>query len=225
MKAQKWIAPLLQEIWDEGTYRSPKTYPRGGARFELKGESYLNFSSNDYLGLSESGKLTAAAKHSIERTGLGTMSSRVLTGTLEEHLALEQDLAEFLSYHSALTFGAGYLANIGVIPVLVGRNDLVCADKLVHASLIDGINLSRATLHRFRHNDLGDLERRLSTISSSRSSGSRLLIVTESVFSMDGDLAVIPALVELAKRFEAMLYVDEAHALGVFWSSWPRACC
>jgi 8-amino-7-oxononanoate synthase len=143
-------------------------------------------------------------------------SSRLLSGNFSLHQDLESDLSSFLGAESCLIFGAGYLANLGVLAALPSRHDVVFSDKLVHASAIDGISLSRASHRRFRHNDLGHLERLLSDERARVSDGTTFFIVVESLYSMDGDLAPLAEIVELARTFDAITIVDEAHALGVF---------
>ncbi len=188
-----------------------EVYERKGPRIRVKGKWYLNLSSNDYLGL--------AAKvpwndlwHETEPLGFGSGASRLMSGNHRLYGLLEERLA-FLYGRSALVFGSGFLANVGVISSLVGRKDVIFADKLVHASLIDGMRLSGAEFFRYPHQDLEALARLLA---QKRNHYRRALIVTESVFSMDGDLTDLRTLVELKKSHEALLLVDEAHAIGIF---------
>ena len=158
-----------------------------------------------------------AACAAVRRFGSGAAASRLMTGTLECHAELERALAAWQSYPAALVFGSGCLTNVGTLPVLLGRGDVAFVDRLAHATILDGVALSRATCRRFRHNDPDDLERRLAEAAAGRRPGNRFLVATESVFSMDGDRAPLRPLVEAAERYEAMLLVDEAHAaLGVF---------
>jgi len=192
--------------------RSLQVFSTAGDRVALQGRSLLNFSSNDYLGLARHPEVVAGASKYLHRYGAGATSSRLVCGTLECHAALEEALAAFKGYPASLAFSSGYAANTGLIGAIVGRDDLVFADKFSHASLVDGAVLSRATLRRFAHNDAGHLEKLLKAAAP----GSRKLIVTESVFSMDGDLAPLESLGQLAEEYGAMLLVDEAHALGVF---------
>ena len=187
---------------------------RPAAKSMLDGREFLNFSCNDYLGLSKHPRVMAAAKQALDEYGAGSTASRLVTGTLPIHEQLERRLADFKGYPAALVFGSGYLANAGVIPSLVSRDDTVFADKLVHASLIDAITLSRAKLVRFRHNDIQHLEELLK-----KNPTGRRLVVTESVFSMDGDLAPLPEIAAVASKHDAMLMIDEAHATGVFGPS------
>ena len=175
-------------------------------------QTLVNVSSNDYLGLSRHPTILEAVSQP-ER--VGAASSRLISGNFPIHLQLEQKIAAFCGYPSALVFGAGYLANIGVLTGLVRRNDVVVSDRLIHASLVDGIGISRARHFRYAHNDLRDLETRLLQATAAKRSDGRLFLVTESVFSMHGDLAPLEEIAELALHFQAVLIVDEAHALGV----------
>ena len=172
----------------------------------------LNFSTNDYLDLSKHAEVVAAAGSALREYGTGARASRLVAGSLPIHDEMEQRLAEHKGYPAALLFGSGYLANVGIVPALVGRDDHLFVDRLAHASILDASVLSRAHLHRFQHNDVTHLEELL----QKQTGGGRRLIVTESVFSMDGDLAPLKDIAQLATQYEAMLLVDEAHATGVF---------
>ena len=174
----------------------------------------INFSSNDYLGLANDPRLREAAISAIEEFGVGAGASRLITGTQSPHLRLERALAKWKGTEAALCFSSGYAAALGTIPALITKNDVVLLDKLCHASLIDGAKLSGAVLRVFPHNDMGKLESRLEWAQREHAS-KRILIVTESVFSMDGDRAPLRDLVELKNRFGALLMLDEAHAVGV----------
>lgn len=169
----------------------------------------LTFCSNDYLGLAADPRLVEAMCAGATRYGVGAGAAHLINGHFTPHQHLEEELAEWLGVATTRLFSTGYMANLGVVGALVGRGDTVIADRLNHASLIDAVQLSGARLSRYRHNDLDDLETRLS-----RAKGERL-ILTDGVFSMDGDAAPLAELVELAERFDAWLVVDEAHAFGV----------
>lgn len=186
-----------------------------GSEVVWEGRRLLNFSSNDYLGLAQHPKLKAAAIEATNRWGAGAGSARLVCGTLPVHRELEEAIAKFKGTQSALSFSSGYAAAIGAICALVGKDDIVIIDKLVHASLVDGARLSGAKLRVFRHNDVEDLKRILQWARAAIDSKKRILIITESVFSMDGDCAPIREIVELKEKFDAWLMVDEAHALGV----------
>ncbi len=172
----------------------------------------LNFSSNDYLGLSQHEGVKAALVEGALRYGAGSGASRLVTGTHRPHEALEQALADFKQTEAALTFGSGYAAALGAITALIGTGDTVILDKLSHASLIDAARLSGAKLRVFPHNHLGRLEKLLQ---HSTAASRRVLVVTESVFSMDGDTAPLAEIVALKEQYGAWLLVDEAHAIGV----------
>jgi 8-amino-7-oxononanoate synthase len=171
-----------------------------------------DFSSNDYLGLATDPRLTAAAHRAAIEHGSGATASRLISGNTAAHEALEITLAEYFGVDGALTFSTGYAANTGIIPALVGRGDVIFADRLNHASLIDGSRLSRAAIHVYPHADLVALA---AALAEHRAGHRRALIVTDGMFSMDGDLAPLPELVALAREHDAWLYVDDAHAVGV----------
>lgn len=196
-------------------------------QIECAGRNCLNFSSNDYLGLANEPALKEAARQAIERFGAGSGSARLICGSLAPHHELEETLAAFKGTTAALAFSTGYAAALGTVPALVGPGDVVVLDRLVHACLVDAARLSGAKLRVFAHNDLGRLEdilrwadRRLAAaapaVPAPHGRRSRVLIVTESVFSMDGDHAPLRALVELKDRYGAWLMVDEAHATGLY---------
>jgi len=174
----------------------------------------INFSSNDYLGLANDSRLRKAATEAINEFGVGAGASRLISGTQSPHLHLERALAEWKGTEAALCFSSGYAAALGTIPALVSKSDVVLLDKLCHASLIDAAKLSGAILRVFPHNNLRKLESHLEW-ARREYAGRRLLIVTESVFSMDGDRAPLRELIELKKRFDTLLMLDEAHAVGV----------
>lgn len=181
------------------------------------GRSLINFASNDYLGLSQHPKLKEAAIKATEKYGAGAGAARLICGTLPVHRELEETIASFKQTEAALAFSTGYAAATGAIPSLAGSDDILILDKLVHASLVDGARLSGAKLRVFKHNNLADLESKLDWAARQREAKpkTRILVVTESVFSMDGDLAPLAEIVQLKDRYEAWLMVDEAHALGV----------
>ncbi len=173
----------------------------------------INLSSNDYLGLSHHPDVLAAASQTLQTDGSGGTSSRLLAGTRKIHQQLEQALAAFFGKEAALVFSSGYHANTGIIPILAGPSDGIFVDRLCHASIFDGIKLSGARFRSFAHNDLNELEIQLKT---SRQKFRRALIVTEGLFSMDGDIPPLQSLVTLAERYGALTYLDEAHSIGLF---------
>jgi 8-amino-7-oxononanoate synthase len=184
-----------------------------GARVKLEGREVLSFSSNDYLGLANHPALKEAAAAAIEKFGAGAGAARLISGSHSPHHDLENALASFKGTEAALTFSSGYAAALGTIPALVGTGDVVVLDKLVHASLVDAAKLSGAKLRVCKHNDLADLVRILEWAAGQ---GGRTLVVAESVYSMDGDLAPLLNLVELKEEHGAWLMLDEAHATGLY---------
>ncbi len=184
-----------------------------GARVRLNGREVLNFSSNDYLGLANHPTLKEAAVEAIETFGAGAGAARLISGSQSPHHELENALAKFKGTEAALAFSSGYAAALGTIPALVGAGDVVVVDKLVHASLVDAAKLSGAKLRVCKHNDLADLARILEWAAGQ---GGRTLVVAESVYSMDGDLAPLLNLVELKEQHGAWLMLDEAHATGLY---------
>ncbi|MFF7995031.1 aminotransferase class I/II-fold pyridoxal phosphate-dependent enzyme [Kitasatospora xanthocidica] len=187
------------------------TMERDSAYCDLDGERLLMMSGYSYLGLAGDERVVAAAKAAVDVYGTGNHGVRALAGTIPLHEELEAEVARFAHRERALVFGSGYAANVGTIGALVGQGDTVLIDKYDHASIVDGCRLSGATVTRFRHNDVEHLERRLKAASPT---GVRLVVV-DSVYSMDGDIAPLPELREVCDRYDALLMVDEAHALGV----------
>jgi 8-amino-7-oxononanoate synthase len=185
---------------------------------EFAGKKLLNFSSNDYLGLATEAVLRTAAKHAIDEYGVGAGASRLVCGTLSPHMRLEERLAEFKRTEAALSFTSGYAAAVGTIGALVHKDDVIILDKLCHACLIDGARMSGAHMRIFPHNHMGKLESHLQWAGENYPEA-RVLVVTESVFSMDGDWAHLPEIVDLKRRYGALLLLDEAHAVGVIGSN------
>ena len=184
-----------------------------GPRVRLEGREVLNFSANDYLGLANHPALKEAATAAIGKFGAGAGAARLISGSQSPHHELENALAMFKGTEAALTFSSGYASALGTIPALVGQGDVVVLDKLVHASLVDAAKLSGAKLRVCKHNDLADLARLLEWAAGR---GGRTLVVAESVYSMDGDLAPLLNLVELKEQHGAWLMLDEAHATGLY---------
>jgi len=202
----------LQELEALGMYRSLKTVDSPqGREIILEGKRVLNFCSNDYLGLANDVRIKAVAVDAIEKYGFGSGASRLVCGNMSPHEKLEEELAQFKNTESTLVYSSGYMANTGIIPVLLDYHSVVLCDKLNHASIIDGIILSRAKLLRYPHADMQALQEILKGLPASQ----HKLIVTDSVFSMDGDKAPLNEIVDLASQYEAMVMVDEAHAFGV----------
>ena len=181
----------------------------------IDGKEYVNFSSNDYLGFSTHPAIASAVKGAVS-FGTGSSASRLMTGSLDLHHALEEKVAHFKGKEDGAVFNSGYQANVGIISALCGKDDCVFSDRLNHASIVDGIKLSGASHIRFRHNDAGHLEELLE---EKRKDFRNSLIVTETVFSMDGDIAPLEDVVRLKKKYDSLLMVDEAHATGLFGPS------
>ncbi|MBL67166.1 MAG: 8-amino-7-oxononanoate synthase [Verrucomicrobiales bacterium] len=210
---EKYLKQELGSVADDGLWRELRRVDSGqGPRVVMDGREVLNFSSNDYLGLAVHATLREAAQKAVDEFGTGSGAARLISGSLAVHHELEAVLAEFKGTEAALSFATGY-ATAGVIPALVGKGDTVVIDKLAHACLVDAARASGARLRVFKHNDLDHLERILEQ--SGRRDG-QVLVVTESVFSMDGDIAPLLNLVELKERHGAWLMVDEAHATGLY---------
>jgi len=186
---------------------------RQHGRITVKGKKYIDFSSNDYLGLSHHPLMIRASYQAMDQFGTGSGASRLLSGDLELHHQLERKTATFKGTEAALVFNSGYQANLGIISSLVGKGDCVFSDRLNHASIIDGIKLSGAKLIRFRHNSVKHLAKLLA---ERREKYRRALIISETVFSMDGDRAPLLELAQLKKEYGCLLMVDEAHATGIF---------
>jgi len=184
--------------------------PESGARLMVDGRSMLAFCSNDYLGLATHPALVEAACQGAQAYGVGAGASPLVSGHSKANAELERELAAFVGLPRALYFYAGYATNIGIVPALVGAGDAIFSDALNHACLIDGARLSRAKVHRYAHADLNALEDELS-----RSEAPRKLVISDAVFSMDGDIADIPALLALCERHDALLLLDDAHGFGV----------
>jgi 8-amino-7-oxononanoate synthase len=208
-----WIEEHLNDLHQRGLWRELRTVSSPpGPEIIIAGRPVIQFASNDYLGLAADPHLAEAACAAVRASGAGAAASRLIVGSHETVARLEQRLAELKGTEAALVFPTGYTANLAVLSTLAGPGDAVFADRLCHASILDGIALCRARLVTFRHNDPAALEEKLAAKNSFR----RRLVVTESVFSMDGDLAPLPDLAAVARRHGAMFVVDEAHATGVF---------
>lgn len=211
----------LERIREQGLYRELRRIDSPQAsQIAIGGKSLINFSSNDYLGLANHPTLKEATIKAVEKFGAGSGASRLICGSLAPHFELEETIAAFKGTESALSFSSGYSAAVGTICALLGKDDIIVLDKLVHASIVDAARLSGAKLRIFSHNDLNELEDILrwseTKMTSTTDKRPRTLIVTESVFSMDGDLAPLREIVALKQKYNAWLMVDEAHATGLF---------
>lgn len=213
------LSVRLDRLRGEGLWRELRRVDSSqGPRIRIEGREFLNFSSNDYLGLANHPALLEAATKAVRDFGAGAGASRLICGSLAPYHELEATLAAFKGTAAALTFSSGYAAAVGTITALLEKDDIIIVDRLVHACCVDAAKLSGAKLRVFAHNDLNDLEKILRWASQQPivDRKRRILIVTESVFSMDGDLAPLRELVELKDRHGAWLMLDEAHATGVF---------
>lgn len=208
------IEEFLKNRQEQGLLRKlrPATSRQNG-KINFGGRQYFDFSSNDYLGLSGHAELKKAALEAIDKSGVGACASRLLSGDAEIFHQLEEAIAAFKGKEAALVFNSGYQANVGIISALFTKEDCIFCDRLNHASIIDGILLSQAKFFRFRHNDCQHLELLLK---KERNKFKNALIVTESIFSMDGDRASLKELVKLKEKFNCQIMVDEAHATGIF---------
>ncbi|HHT9130610.1 MAG TPA: 8-amino-7-oxononanoate synthase [Candidatus Brocadiaceae bacterium] len=208
-----FVLDELNVLKDRALIRECRTIENAQGPFvQINGKTYLSFCSNNYLGLANHPKVKQAAIAAINQYGWGAGASRLVSGNMTLHQELEKKIAEFKGTEAALLFPTGYMANIGALCALVARGDIIIGDKLNHASIIDGCRQSGATFRVYPHNDINQLEKLLQRSSIFR----RRLVVTESVFSMDGDTAPLPEIVEITKRYDAIIMVDDAHAIGVF---------
>ena len=210
---QKYITEI-EKLKENDAYRFLRETNSKGKTILFEGKEFINYSSNDYLGISSDVDLWKEFISKLPEEFLGgACSSRLLTGNSSYYAELEKYLADIYKREAAMLINSGYHANVGILPILATEKDLIVSDKLIHASIIDGIRLSYAKSIRFRHNDLSHLEE---ILSKERKNYENVFIVTESVFSMDGDLADLKKLLEIKKKYSAFLYLDEAHAIGVF---------
>ncbi|MBC8065206.1 MAG: glycine C-acetyltransferase [Chlorobia bacterium] len=214
---QSWLGSQIQTLKDQNLYKVPKTLesPAGG-RVRMNGKEVVNLSSNNYLGLANHPKVKQAALEAIEKWGVGAGAVRWIGGTMSIHEELEERLAKFKHTEAVLVFTGGFTANSGCIPAVVTDRDVIISDELNHASIIDGVRLSPAKYKKsegyvFTHKDMGHLEEILKNTQSFE----KRMIITDGVFSMDGDIAPLPQIVELAEKYNAFVMVDDAHASGV----------
>lgn len=207
------LAQELEKLHEQHLFRELKSVTGAPAEWvEMKGKRLLNLSSNNYLGIASHPMLKTAAIQAVQQLGCSATAARLIVGNYELYDQVEKDLAQFKNTEAALMFNSGYSANVGIITALAGRGDIIISDKTNHASIIDGIRLSGAELLLYKHADMADLERCLKKAEGYRSK----LIVTDSVFSMDGDLAPLPKIIELKEKYGAVLMIDEAHGSGIF---------
>ena len=209
-----WIQDELDALKTQGLFTAIRTLSSPqGAWLDVDGRRVLNFCSNNYLGLANHTQLKHAAQGAIESHGVGPGAVRTIAGTMDLHLELERRLADFKGVEAAISFQSGFNANLAAIPALVGKGDVIFSDELNHASIIDGCRLSRARIVRYRHNDAEDLRR---VVEETHKEGyQRSLLVTDGVFSMDGDIVPLDHLTPVAEEHDLMLMVDDAHGEGV----------
>ena len=207
------IQKQIAQVKEQGLYKPERviTSPQGGQVHVSTGRDVINMCANNYLGLANHPRVRAAAQQAIDNYGVGPGAVRSIAGTMSLHVELEQRLAAFKHAEACITFQSGFTANLATIPALVGPGDLIFSDELNHASIIDGCRLSRAETVRFAHADVADLRRQI----DSRSDYRRRLIITDGVFSMDGDIAPLDAICDVAEAYGIMLMVDDAHGEGV----------
>lgn len=211
MDALSFLDQEIQNLKDQGVYRIPRVLSgeqKPVAYYD--GKKVINLSSNNYLGLANHPRLKEAAIKATEKFGVGSGAVRTIAGTMDIHREFEEKLAKFKNVEACLVFQSGFTANSGTVSCILGREDVIISDELNHASIIDGSRLSRAQIKVFPHGDLEALEESLKT-----SEGRRTLVITDGVFSMDGDIAKLPEIAKLAKQYGAILMVDDAHASGV----------
>ena len=191
-----------------------------GNKVKVDGKEMIMVGSNNYLGLMNHPRVMKAAQEAVDRYGVATCGSRFLNGTLDIHIELEKKLSEFMKKETALAFSTGFQTNLGIIPTLVGKADSVITDRMVHGSIVDACRLSYGKVYRFKHNDMDDLEKVLSSLDKDAGK----LVVVDGVFSMEGDLANLPKVVELSKKYSAKIMVDDAHGIGVMGKNGRGTC-
>ena len=213
MTKTDWIAQELDGLKSQGLYNRIRTIASPqGAWLVVDGKKVLNFCSNNYLGLANHPKIVAAAKRAADEMGVGPAAVRTIAGTTSLHLELEKRLAAFKGVEAAITFQSGFTANLATIPALVGKEDVIFSDRLNHASIIDGCRLSAAKIIPYEHCDVASLE---SVVKENLSQYRRAIVITDGVFSMDGDVAPLDKIYEVASMYDILLMVDDAHGEGV----------
>jgi glycine C-acetyltransferase len=213
MSTLAWLTQELDGLREQGLYNKIRTIGSAqGARLKVDGKDVLNFCSNNYLGLANHPRVVEAARDATEKYGVGPAAVRSIAGTTDLHVQLEQRLAQFKGAQAVITFQSGFTANLGTIAALVGKEDVIFSDRLNHASIIDGSRLSGARIVAYEHCDSAALE---AALKENAGTYRRALVVSDGVFSMDGDIAPLPALSEVAKKYGCMFMVDDAHGEGV----------
>jgi glycine C-acetyltransferase len=213
-KLQPVLQKQIKEIKDLNLFKKERviTTPQGAVIKTTDGKEVINFCANNYLGLSSDAQIIAAAKHAIDTHGYGMSSVRFICGTQDIHKELERKISDFLSTEDTILYAAAFDANGGVFEPLFGREDAIISDELNHASIIDGIRLCKATRYRYKHNDMEDLTRQLDEAKAA--GANQIIIVTDGAFSMDGTIAQLDKICDLADRYEALVMTDESHATG-----------
>ena len=207
-----WIQDEINSLKDAGLFNTIRIIDSPmDAWVKIDGRSLLNFCANNYLGLANDPRLRAAAQKAVDEYGIGPGAVRTIAGTMSLHIALENRLAAFKKAEACISFQSGFMANLATIPALVGKSDVIFSDELNHASIIDGCRLSRAKVVRYAHNNVDDLRRQIDATTEY----GRRLIITDGVFSMDGDIAPLDKISDIANEYDIMLMVDDAHGEGV----------
>ncbi|WAA12239.1 glycine C-acetyltransferase [Fervidibacillus halotolerans] len=212
---QSFLTENLQDLKDRGLYNEiDPLESANGPVIRIQGKELINLSSNNYLGLATDERLKAVAKEAIDRYGVGAGAVRTINGTLDIHVKLEETIAKFKGTEAAISYQSGFNCNMAAISAVMDKNDAILSDELNHASIIDGCRLSKAKIIRFNHSDMDDLRKKAK---EAKESGNykKLMVITDGVFSMDGDIAKLPEIVEIANEFDLMVYVDDAHGSGV----------
>lgn len=214
-RLEAFLQQGLQELKGRGLYNEiePLESPNGPV-ITINGKKMINLSSNNYLGLATDERLKVAAKEAIEEYGVGAGAVRTINGTLDLHVKLEETIAQFKGTEAAISFQSGFNCNMAAISAVMNKNDAILSDELNHASIIDGCRLSKATIIRYNHSDMDDLRKKAK---EAKESGNfeKIMVITDGVFSMDGDIAKLPEIVEIAKEYDLIVYVDDAHGSGV----------
>lgn len=214
-KLDAFLNDNLSELKEQGLYNEidPVEGPNG-AMIQVRGKELINLSSNNYLGLSTNEDLKKIAKEAIDKYGVGAGAVRTINGTLDLHVKLEEKLAEFKGTEAAISYQSGFNCNMAAISAVMDKNDAILSDQLNHASIIDGCRLSKAKIIAYKHSDMEDLRAKAKEASES-GQYNKIMVITDGVFSMDGDIAKLPEIVEIAKEFDLITYVDDAHGSGV----------
>ncbi|WP_223640068.1 glycine C-acetyltransferase [Planococcus sp. 4-30] len=214
-KLDTFLDENLTELKEQGLYNEidPVEGPNG-AIIKVRGKELINLSSNNYLGLATNEELKQVAKDAIDKYGVGAGAVRTINGTLDLHVKLEEKLAEFKGTEAAISYQSGFNCNMAAISAVMDKNDAILSDQLNHASIIDGCRLSKAKIIAFKHSDMEDLRMKAKEATES-GLYNKVMVITDGVFSMDGDIAKLPEIVEIAKEFDLITYVDDAHGSGV----------